>query len=251
MKKTVFILLAIMVLMPACAFSETITLASDCWMPYICGTKWGHDGIAVDITKAIFKKVGYQVELKIVPWTRAVEMTRKGKYTAIVCAAKNDAPDFVFPEEHVVLRQTCFYTNENSQWNYEGIPSLLHISLGVVGGYHYYYELDDYIEKRKNSENIQIVHGENAIKQNILKLISGRIKACCADPFVLQYILFQNELSGVRKAGCAPGATKLYLAFSPALSQSQKYAKRFSEGMRALIASEKTKEIYAAYGIEY
>ena len=251
MKKAIVIVLCACVLIPGYAFSETITLASDCWRPYICGNGPDKYGISIDITKMIFEEAGYQVQFSDMPWKRAVSLTRKGNYSAIVCAAKNDALDFIFPEVHVVLRRTCFYTHEKSQWIYDGLGSLMDVSIGIVAGYHYFDALDNYIEKQKDTGKIQIAHGKNAMVQNVLKLKAERIHAYPADPYVLQYTMFQLQLSGIRKAGCAPGETKLYIAFSPALPQSTQYAAIFSEGMRQLIASGRIIEIYAKYGIDY
>ncbi len=71
-------------LIPASVSCEVITIVSDCWKPYICGSEAGKNGIAVDICMTVFKKAGYDLEFKIVPWKRAIADTRKGKYDAMV-----------------------------------------------------------------------------------------------------------------------------------------------------------------------
>jgi polar amino acid transport system substrate-binding protein len=77
------------VLIPASVSSEVITIVSDCWKPYICGPEAGKNGIAVDICMTVFKKAGYKLNFKEVPWKRAIVDTKKGKYNAIVRYSKS------------------------------------------------------------------------------------------------------------------------------------------------------------------
>ena len=107
---TVISFVLIVVLIPLTASSEVVTIVSDCWKPYICGSEAGRNGIAVDIFMTVFTKAGYKPEFKEVPWKRAKVDTRKGKYNAIVCATKDDAPGFIYPEQPIAVQKTCFYT---------------------------------------------------------------------------------------------------------------------------------------------
>ena len=74
----------IAILIPATGSCEVVTIVSDCWIPYICGSEAGKNGMAVDLCTTVFKNAGYNLEFKIVPWKRAIIDTRKGKYNAIV-----------------------------------------------------------------------------------------------------------------------------------------------------------------------
>ena len=48
---TALLFLIIAVLVPASVSSEVVTIVSDCWSPYICGSEAGKNGIAVAIEK--------------------------------------------------------------------------------------------------------------------------------------------------------------------------------------------------------
>jgi polar amino acid transport system substrate-binding protein len=238
-------------LIPVSGSSEVVTIVSDCWTPYICGPEAGKNGIAVDICKTVFKKAGYNLEFKIVPWKRAIVDTRKGKYDAIVCATKNDAPDFVYPEEPIAVQKTCFYTDQNSSWKYENIDSLSGIILGVIGGYHYSKELDKYIEEKGNTGKVQVAQGNNPLRSNVFMLKKQRISALIEDPLVMQYYIWQNKEAGLREAGCVPERVKLFIPFSPEKSKAELYAKILSDGIKELIKSGDIKLIYKSYGIEW
>ena len=239
------------VLIPASGSSEVVTIVSDCWQPYICGPEAGKNGIAVDISMTVFKKAGYKLKFKEVPWKRAIVDTKKGKYNAIVCATKNDAPGFIYPEEPIAVQKTCFYTAQSSSWKYENIDSLTGMKLGVIGGYHYSKQLDTYIEKNLNTEKVQATHSKNPLKSNVLMLKNQRISALIEDPAVMQYYIWQNKEAGLREAGCVSEKVKLYIPFSPENSKSEIYAKILSDGIRELIKTGEMKRIYESYGVEW
>ena len=238
-------------LIPATILGEVVTIVSDCWKPYICGDEAGKNGIAVDMFMIIFEKAGYQPEFKEVPWKRAKVDTRRGKYNAIVCATKDDAPGFVYPEQPIAVQKTCFYTDQKSSWKYENIDSLDGITLGVIGGYHYSEELDQYIAKNSTTGKVQTTVSDNPLKSNVLMLKKQRISAMIEDPVVMQYYIWLNKESDLKEAGCVTEKVNLYIPFSPKNSESEKYAKILSDGISALITTGEIKRIYESYGIEW
>jgi len=248
---TIFSFVLIAVLIPVSVSGEVVTIVSDCWKPYICGSEAGKNGIAVDISAAVFKKAGYKLEFKIVPWKRAIIDTKKGKYDAIVCATQNDAPDFIYPEEPIAVQKTCFYTDQSSNWKYENINSLSGIKLGVIGGYHYSEKLDKYIKKYGDTEKVLVAHGNNPLRSNVFMLKKKRISALIEDPLVMQYYIWQNKEAGLREAGCVSESVNLYIPFSPQKPKSKIFAKILSDGIKELIKSGDIKRIYESYGIEW
>ncbi len=178
-------------------------------------------------------------------------MREKGKYNAIVCATKKDAPGFIYPEEHIAVQKTCFYTDKSSRWKYENINSLSGIRLGIIGGYHYSEQLEKYIKENINTKKIQRSHGERPLKQNVLKLKKQRISALIEDPVIMQYYIYQNKESNLREAGCVSEKVKLYIPFSPKNSESEIYAKILSDGIKELKKSGEMKDIYVSYGVEW
>ena len=248
---TIFSFVLIVLLIPVSASSEVVTIVSDCWKPYICGSESGKNGIAVDICAAVFKKAGYKLEFKIVPWKRAIADTRKGKYDAIVCATKNDAPDFIYPEEPIAAQETCFYTDRSSSWKYESIDSLSGIILGVIGGYHYSKELDKYIEENGNTGKVHAAVGNNPLRSNVFMLKKQRISALIEDPAVMQYYIWQNKEADLREAGCVSEKVNLFIPFSPQKANSEKYAKILSDGISELLTTGEIKRIYESYGVDW
>ncbi|MBW1781584.1 MAG: transporter substrate-binding domain-containing protein [Deltaproteobacteria bacterium] len=247
---TTFFLL-VMISIPSFAFDDVITVASDCWEPYICCSEPGRNKVAVDIFMTVFKRKGYTLNFKKMSWKTAILDTEMGKYNAILCATKGDAPGFIYPEEHVAVQRTCFYTEKSSTWKYKNIESLSDIILGITADYHYSNEIDKYIKANINTPKIQAVHGETPLNQNVFKLKHQRISAMVEDPVIMQYFIYRNNETGLRQAGCVSGKVKLYIPFSPNNPNSEKYATMFTEGIKELKESGKIQDIYNSYGLEW
>lgn len=235
MKKTKrALLLAFMVaLMPLQAQADenkTVLLVSDSWCPYNCEPDAKNPGILIEIAKRALEREGLEVKYETLPWSRAIEETRQGKYDAIVSAARADAPDFIFPGTHQATIQNTFFTANESKWAFKDINSLGEISLGVIRDYAYNDELDAYIaENADKTQKVQTASGDGALETNIKKLLAGRLGAFIEDKYVVElYLRDHPEYQGkLRMAGMLPETetNKIHVAFSPAEKNAEHFAK--------------------------
>lgn len=231
--------------------SDTITLGADEWCPYNCDPGSDLPGFMVEIAATIFKAKGHTVDYRVMPWTRAIQDARTGKYNGIIGAGKEDAPDFVFPAEEAALMKNALFGKSGMTWRYTGIDSLNEKTLGVVKGYTYTEEIDSYIKaNEKKSQRIQVASGETALDSNVKKLISGRIDVIIEDANVMGHYLKKNALENeVQEVGEMP-TDKLFIAFSPSNPLSQNYAGMISEGLVQLRNSGELKRILEKYGLK-
>lgn len=236
---------------PALAAQETITIVADNWCPYNCAPNAAKPGFMVEIAKKAFEKHGITVEYSNMPWSRAIEETRKGKFTAIVGASRTDAEDFVFPSIPQGWMQNRFYVKKGNAWRYEGPQSLEKVSLGVIADYTYNDDIDAHIKKNaKNLKFVQVVSGDNALDTNVKKLSAGRITAIIEDAHVMHYYLSEHKLRDqIDEAGVVQTAQQndLYVAFSPTHPKAKHYAEILSAEMKALRASGELQKILDAY----
>lgn len=233
---------------------ETITIIADTWCPYNCNPKSPHPGFIVDIAKAAFAKHNIDVNYSILPWTQAIEESRKGKYTGIIGAAINDAPDFIFPVAAQGYTENHFYVKKGNQWKYNGINSLKSIILGAIADYSYSDELDDYIKKYKlDPSHMQMMSGDDALGINLSKLARGKIGATVESNYVMNYYLSQHNMKDqVDDAGSLPPSdkNKLYIAFSPKDKKlAQKYADILSVETANMRTNGELKKILDIYGL--
>lgn len=233
---------------------ETITIVADTWCPFNCTPTSPHPGFMIDLVTAAFAKHNIKVEYSIVPWTRAIEETRKGLHTAIIGAAVDDAPDFIFPNVAEGFVKNHFFVKKGNPWRYTTIDSLKGVVLGLIADYSYTEEMDNYIKKYKlDPQRIEMMSGDKALAINVSKLLRGKIGAVVESKYVMTYYLSQNGLQDqVENAGALTitDKNKLYVAFSPKNKKlAQKYADIISEEIPKMRASGELAKILDIYGI--
>ncbi len=252
MRKILIIALLYLLFIHVPLYAAHIIIAADNWCPVNCRANSEQEGFMIDIAKKIFGRAGHTVEYENIPWNRTLKMVREGKIHGAVGAYYKDCPDFIFPENELAMIGFSIFTQKNRNWTYTGISSLEEITLGVIAGYSYLDEIDAYISRhRNNAEKIQIIHGANPLERNIKKLLAGRLDAIIATEPVFWYLAHRMEVNGqVRVGGVAVKPEKAYIAFSPALPQSEKYAEILSAGIAELRKSGELKQILSKYGLE-
>lgn len=232
------------------ASADKITIRADVWCPYNCEPGSELPGYMIEITRAIFEKVGHKIEYKALPWARAIKQTREGHFNAIVGAYIDDAPDFLFPES-LGVSEMVFYGKKDQEWKYSGfIDSVKKIKLGAIKDYAYSTKLDEYIASKKSSNNVQLVHGKSPLESNIKKLLAGRVDILVVNKDVFKYMLLKTGRLNESFKHCGIlDTSKVHVAFSPKNKKSPIYVKIFNRGLKELKVSGRLQKILSKYGI--
>jgi polar amino acid transport system substrate-binding protein len=253
MKNLFALILVLLLLLPAAAKAEVVTIVADQWCPYNCEPNSKHLGLMIEIAKQAFAKHNIEIKYSTMPWTRAIEETRQNKHTAIVGASKQDAPDFIFPKIPQGQMSNTFYVKKDTKWRYTGIKSLPQISLGVIADYSYSDELDEYIAKHnKMPKYVQSLSGDNALEANVKKLLAGRVGAIIEGKYVMSDYLSQHSLIGkLEEAGTLPYTANdnLYIAFSPKEPKAKIYAEILAKETEIMRKNGELKKILAHYHV--
>jgi len=246
-----FFPLLFLLAMPPTVAAETITVRADEWCPYTCQPHSDKPGFLIEIAQSLFEKKGYVIDYQVMPWARAILETREGQYHSIAGAFKEDAPDFIFPENELAISVSALFAKQEKSWKFKDVSSLESIVVGVIRDYSYGEQLDQYIEKhKKDTRKIQIVSGDNALELNIKKLILGRIDVFPEDSSVVSYYLANHpQQEKIVNIG-AVSNDKIYIAFSPHLPVSRKYAQILSDGIKEIRMSGKLQEILTKYDLK-
>lgn len=248
-----------MVMLAPYVRAETVRLVADLWCPYNCEPHSDKPGYMVEIARAAFAKHNIEVEYNIVPWARAIEDVGAGKYEAVIGAYYSDAPDLIYPEVPQGQCRNAFFVNDNDTWTYSGLSSLEGRSLGVIGDYAYSHELDPYIEKyASDPARIQSLFGDTATRNNVRKLIMGRVDVIVEDVQVMDYYLGQEDMKDakdkIKRAGILPDEEDqngiIFIAFSPIHPEANRYAKILGEETDIMRNNGKLREIMQRYGLE-
>lgn len=238
---------------PSSLSADTVTILSDAWYPINGQPNSTHPGYMIEIAQTILETQGHQLDYRIAPWKRSILEVRKGNADCIIGAYKSDAPDFIFPDSPWGSAQFNFYIRQDSNWYYQGIASLSGMRLGVISGYSYSSELDQYIAEKKNSETVQLVAGESGLEKNIRKLLAGRIDVLVSFSPVLNRKLAELGSSmetRVKFAGNLEKKQGLYIACSPSKKSTSQYISAFSKGFIELKEKGLLKKILQKYGIK-
>ena len=231
--------------------TQTITLVADEWPPFntIPGSK--AEGYLVDIAKTIFQANDYTVVYKTVPWKRAIQMTRAGKYDGVLGASKTDAEGYIFPAEELARNKLSFYVRKRNPWRFREISSVTEVALGTIAGYDYRDWLNEYIEANENDFNkVQIITGDEPLKRNLQKMMNGWIDAVVDNEAAIKYVAKKMGISEeIECAGYGELYSSIYIAFSPNNPDSTKYAEMLSEGITRLRKNGELNKILEKYGL--
>ncbi|HCR85761.1 MAG TPA: hypothetical protein DIV86_03695 [Alphaproteobacteria bacterium] len=238
------------------AEQKSITIIADEWCPYNCTPETEDEVYVLEIAREVFSVHGIEVTYKILNWNRALKEVRKGTYNAAIAASKEEAKNFIFPEEPIGISSYSFYGKTGMNWKYKGIKSLKGKTLGSIDGYKYFTAIDDYIKhNRSNNLKVQVLSDADALGTSLKKLAAGRIDLFIEQYAVANYTIkkmqLEDKISAIDRATYKfePEKHKFYLAFSPSDPNSKKYAKIFDNGIKDLRESGRLLQILNKYNL--
>ncbi|GLX13198.1 hypothetical protein Pstr01_14370 [Pseudomonas straminea] len=244
-------LLVAALLSTASVRAETLIMEADVWCPVNCAPEAERPGIFIELATQIFAEAGIQVEYRVTNWARAVQDVRSGRANALVGAGVRDAPDFLFGKHSPGISRNCFYARPGTGWRYTGLDSLAQVRLGVINGYSYGQELDDYISRhQRDQERLQLAAGEQALALNVRKVELGRLDALLENTWIMA--MYQDQHGNhddLLEVGCRVPDVPIYIAFSPVLSSSARYRDIFDEGVRRYRQDGRLDALLQRYGI--
>ncbi|MEW6984105.1 substrate-binding periplasmic protein [Colwelliaceae bacterium 6471] len=231
------------------AHSKTIKVAAIDWCPQICVDN-EQKGYVLDLVEAVFKDSEYQLDIEYLPWSRAIQYVRIGKADALLSPAKAEAPELIFPTYQVGQQRMCFFTRQDSLWQYKGPESLKNMQIGIAADSSIE-ELNEYVRLNQNQFQFQPYHGRYII-QNAHKLDKKRMDAFLFTLNSTKYTLQQaNEWSKYREAGCVSNAN-IYMAFTPAKhlqAETAQMIKFFDQRMASIDKTAFKDKLMASYGL--
>ena len=126
---------ALLLVKSTLAASTEITLATLNWEP-VYGENLPENGFFTAITKEAFKRAGYDLKVKFLPWKRALEQSKKGTYDGILGAYYNEdrAKSFYYSDP-VYQSDEVFVQLKGKGISYKTLQDLKPYKIGgVLGG---------------------------------------------------------------------------------------------------------------------
>ncbi|PIK14745.1 transporter substrate-binding domain-containing protein [Halobacteriovorax sp. JY17] len=220
--KGILILLTIFINLSISALEVNIGVENS-WPPY---ADENGEGISSNIVIEAFKEVGVKVKLHIFPYTRIMEMTKRGELDGCynVTRDKSTNTNFIFGKEPILRTTASYYQPVNTPYKKELIAG---DKIALMRGYQYGDEFeknkDSYIETRVNTQ------------EQILKLLErNRVNVAILADGSANFHIKRLNLENVIKKGAVHFNLEVFLAFSKESKNSKKLAALLDKGISKL-----------------
>lgn len=235
---------------PADPGTRPVTLVADDWCPQHCEADPQRKGYVVDIVTEALRSEGFAVDLRYVPWARAMNMVIRGDADGLLTPTVPGFPQFLYASKAVGYQQYCFYVPESSHWRYTRFSDLLGKRLAYLkdSGFG---ALDDYLKAHKSSiTTTEMTDGRDFARRLFKFLGLQRADAVIVTTDVYAYSVAKGDISpDFKPAGCLADE-KMAVGLSPAQPErSRAIGAALDQGITRLRASGRLKKILANYGL--
>jgi polar amino acid transport system substrate-binding protein len=228
--------------LPVHAAPPLIKLATLNWQPYVSEELDG-GGFTTEIVRLAFEKAGYQTEVTYMPWIRVLAEVKKGAFDAMYPAYYSDSRSRDYALSASIANGPLVLCKRlDRPLNYRSLEDLRPYIVGVVRGYVNTAAFDaaDFIKKK-------IV---NSDKQNLLKVLTGRIDLAVIDMYTAQHIIDTSipQAEGKLDFMMPPLDVKpLYVGFSKSPPGYHKRLEAFNQALNELNQAGIVVQIYTKH----
>ncbi|MCE2593669.1 transporter substrate-binding domain-containing protein [Motilimonas cestriensis] len=196
------------------SFAQKIDLVTLQYPPYQYESAGEVKGIAVDIVKEAFGRLGIKAEIRVLPWSRAIRYIEQGQADAIFTAFKTpEREKFADYSNEILLWQTIsLFVRSDSTLEFNGdLKTLRGMTVGVVKGVNYGKSWD----AAMNEGVFNSVELSNEGEQNMRKLLVGRVPIIVSNRFgAYANVNKTAQLNDIRELKPALEHIASYIAFS-------------------------------------
>jgi len=214
--------------------AETIHVATGEYPPWT-SESLPYGGYVNHIVSNAFALSDIQVEFHYMPWKRALEATRIGKFNASSFWAENLEREKEFLRSEVVNNApfVFFYRKENTDFMWSKLSDLKQYKIGATRAYTYTKEFWHLTEQNKLRVSIA-----NDDTHNLRKLVSGQIDIFPISELTGKYLLKKhfNEVqqSQIVIHNKPLSIGKDFILFSKKIDNNNKYLNIFNLGLKHL-----------------
>jgi polar amino acid transport system substrate-binding protein len=196
------------------AFADTLSVVTLHYPPYIYEENGKVAGFSADLLKEVFRRMDIPMQIKVLPWKRALKMVRDGKADAVLLAIKTEERQKYadYPDEIFVTEPTSFFVMKDSAITWNGqLSSLSRYKFARPLGYSSGAEFDNAVK----SGVIPHIEGSGSPQITIRKLIKGRIDILVANRYViLDELKKMDKVGEIKELKPLVAGAPAYLAFS-------------------------------------
>jgi len=174
---------------PGARAAETVVMSTTEFAPYM-SAQLSHQGVLVAIATEAFKREGYALQIRFLPWVRALAYAKEGKVDGMVGIWHSQEREqwFVYSRS-VISNKVGFYKRNGSPIVFTGLPQLRPYVIGTVRAY-----------ANPPAFDAAHLHTDEAVDDltNLRKLAAGRLDLALVDKAVAQYLI-ENSLPELKE----------------------------------------------------
>jgi polar amino acid transport system substrate-binding protein len=163
------------------ADGNKLNIVADNYPPYY-GKELRNGGVLAEIVAEAFKRAGYNVEIKFVPWKRALEGAKAGKHDGLFTLWYREEREewFVYSDPISPASEIGFYKRKGHDISFQAFEDLKPYRIGVGRGYATPPGLAEASLKTSLAKDDE---------ENLRKLHKGRIDLALTDKLVAKYVI--------------------------------------------------------------
>lgn len=221
--------------------NKKIILVSSAYEPFI-GPELENEGYVTLIAREVFKRLGYSLEIDYVPWSRALETARSGKYRGLLGAYyhRDREADFIYslPLEKVCVVIACNKSLEIVSYN--SLEDLIPYKIGVVRGY----VNEDTFDKAEYLKK----YPANSSKDNLSLFFYGRLDMIVDTRQLIQYLIKKDYPCCIEDIIFLDPPLKsrnLHIIFNKKIPENHDLAREFNRVLQQMIDTGSLEKIKA------
>lgn len=213
--------------------SEVVRITSGEWPPFT-SEQLPHGGILSHIVTQAFALEGITVEYGYLPWKRAYEYARNGKWDGSVGWAPSAKHlEDLYLSRPVLFVDKALYYRKGDPFDWQTIEDLRRWRVGATAGYYYGAEWERAVTTGHLS-----VDEVNSDDLNLRKLLRNRVDVVAMEVDVADYLmrtqLTPQEAALIARHPLLLATTPISLALSRRLDKNPALLARFNRGLQRL-----------------
>lgn len=223
--------------------NKQIRLASSEYPPYF-GEQLDNQGVITEIIVEAYTRIGYEVEIKFMPWARSLEMTKEGDFDGMFALWYREEREqwFAFSAP-LPPNELGFYKRRDNPITFTRFEDLRGYRIGTCRGYANPPEFEQATYLR--TEEVP------SDEQNIQKVYHERVDLILIDKGLAQYLIatkfpeYQEELEWIEPA---LERVAQHLVLSKQVAAYQTKLNDFNEGLRLITEDGTLQRILTKHG---
>jgi polar amino acid transport system substrate-binding protein len=215
------------------AGAQTLILAAADSVPTAYMDNGKQTGLLVDVVEEAFKRAGYRVEIKLMPWARCLVEVKAGTIDSIfsVYQTRERQEFLAYAEEVLITQVQAFFVRKDSAITFDGdLNKLSELRMGIINQTSYGHRLDSALEKGLFKK----VDTPHSASSNVQKLLHDRVDVIPSYRHVVLHTARTLGAAGdIKELSPAIEAIPSYLAFSNK-RDSTKVISALNQALRAM-----------------